>query len=66
VDRQVLQVVKENGPLDPSEVIRMFDEKGWRHFDEHGMWTIMEGLRDRFPFKLSHAGPRKFAFHDLS
>ena len=66
VDRQVLQVVKENGPLDPSEVIRMFDEKGWNHFDEHGMWTIMEGLRDRFPFKLSHAGPRKFAFHDLS
>jgi hypothetical protein len=26
---------------------------------------VMEGLRDRHPFRLSHAGPRKFAYHDL-
>jgi len=26
----------------------------------------MESLRDRFPYKLSHAGPRKYAYHDLS
>lgn len=66
VDRQVLQVVKEKGPLEPTEVIRIFDEQGWDHFDEHSMWTIMENLRDRLPYKLSHAGPRKFAYHDLS
>ena len=30
------------------------------------MWMTMENLRDRFPFKLSHAGPREFAYHDLS
>jgi hypothetical protein len=51
--------------LAPVEVIRLFDERGWEHFDEHGMWTIMEGLRDRFPRRLSHAGPLKFAYHDL-
>ena len=46
-------------------VAEFFDRKGWRHFDEHGMFRLMEGLRDRFPRKLSHAGPRKFAYHDL-
>lgn len=66
VENRVLQVVKAQGPLEPTEVIRIFDEQGWQHFDEHGMWTIMENLRDRFPYKLSHAGPRKFAYHDLS
>jgi dTDP-4-amino-4,6-dideoxygalactose transaminase len=66
VDKRVLQVVKENSPVEPTEVIKAFDEKGWEHFDEHGMWTIMENLRDRFPYRLSHAGPRQFAYHDLS
>jgi len=66
VEMQVLQVVKEGGLVEPTDVIRTFDERGWGHYDEHRMWTIMEGLRDRFPYKLSHAGPRKFAYHDLS
>ena len=30
------------------------------------MWMVMENLRDRYPYRLSHAGPRKFAYHDLS
>lgn len=36
------------------------------HFDRHRMFSIMDGLRDHFPRKLSHAGPRRFAYHDLS
>ena len=66
LEQKVLQVVKEGGLLEPTEVIGIFDRQGWEHLDEHGMWTIMENLRDRFPYKLSHAGPRKFAYHDLS
>lgn len=66
VDKAVLDLVKSRGPMEPMEVIEHFDKKGRWHFDEHGMFGIMEGLRDRFPYKLSHAGPRKFAYHDLS
>jgi dTDP-4-amino-4,6-dideoxygalactose transaminase len=66
VEQRVLQVVKEQGPVEPTDVIAVFDANGWQHFDEHGMWTMMENLRDRYPYKLSHAGPRKFAYHDLS
>ncbi len=66
VDKRVLAVVKESGPIDPIGVIRIFDERGWEHFDEHGMWTVMENLRDRYPYRLSHAGPRSFAYHDLT
>jgi len=65
-DKHVLHIVKENGPVEPDEVIRIMDEKGLGHFDEHSMWVIMENLRDRSPYRLSHAGPRKFAYHDLS
>jgi len=65
MDKQVLQIVKENGPIEPDEVIKILDERGERHLDEHGMWVVMENLRDRFPYRLSHAGPRKFAYHDL-
>jgi len=28
------------------------------------MFAIIEGLHDQFPRKLSHAGPRKYAYHD--
>ncbi len=66
LEKKVLKAVKENGHLEPLEVIALFDKKGYGHFDEHGMLSIMEGLRDRFPFKLSHAGPRKFAYHALT
>lgn len=66
VEKEVLELVKARGPLEPMEVIGVFDEKGLRHFDEHGMFALMESLRDRFPYKLSHAGPRKYAYHDLS
>jgi hypothetical protein len=65
-DKKILEVVKVEGPLEPMEVVAIFDKKGWGHFDEHSMLAIMENLRERFPFKLSHAGPRKFAYHDLS
>jgi len=65
-EKKVLQVVKDKGPLDPVEVIALFAKKGFGQYDEHGMLATMEGLRDRFPYKLSHAGPRKFAYHALA
>jgi dTDP-4-amino-4,6-dideoxygalactose transaminase len=65
LEKKVLQTVKEGGQLEPMEVIAIFDKKGWGHFDEHGMFSIMEELRERFPYKLSHAGPRKFSYHEL-
>jgi dTDP-4-amino-4,6-dideoxygalactose transaminase len=66
LDKRVLDVVKQFGPIEPSEAIHHFDQNGWEHLDEHTMFTLMEDLRDRSPYKLSHAGPRKFAYHDLS
>ena len=66
VDQRVLEAVKQGGQLEPIEVVQIFDDQGWEHFDEHGMWMVMENLRDRYPYRLSHAGPRKFAYHDLS
>lgn len=65
-EKRVLDLVKQHGPLEPTEVIRRLDQQRYRHFDEPAMLAIMERLRDGFPLKLSHAGPRKFAFHDLS
>lgn len=66
LDRQILETVKEHGPLEPLEVIRILDETGGPHLDEHNMFERMESLREFSPYKLSHAGPRKFAYHDLS
>ncbi|MHC4915789.1 MAG: DegT/DnrJ/EryC1/StrS family aminotransferase [Planctomycetota bacterium] len=66
VEKSILDVVKALGPMDPGEVIGEFDRRKLPHFDEHRMFEMMEGLRDRFPYKLSHAGPRRFAYHDLS
>jgi len=66
MERKVLDLGKADGPLEPMEVIGILDGNGARHFDEHGMFALMENLRDRFPYKLSHAGPRKYAYHDLT
>jgi len=66
VEQRVLDLVKAKGPLEPGEVIKAFRKKRWSEFNEHSMFAIMESLRDRFPYKLSHAGPRKYAYHDLS
>jgi perosamine synthetase len=63
---RVLDLVKQHRQLEPMEAIALFDRQGWGHFDEHGMFGVMEGLRERFPRKLSHAGPRKFAYHELA
>lgn len=65
-EEHVLEIVKKYGPVEPSEVIEIFDKKKIGHYNEHKMFMMMEGLRDRFPYKLSHAGPRKFIYHDLS
>jgi len=65
-EQRVLNLIRDAGPMEPAEVIAAFDKRKWGHFHEHAMFGIMEGLRDRFPRKLSHAGPRKFAYHDLS
>jgi hypothetical protein len=62
---RILDIVKERGQLEPIEAVAIFDERGWGHLDEHGMLATMEGLRERFPRKLSHAGPRKFSYHEL-
>jgi len=51
--------------VEPVEVIRILNGRKSPRFDEHRMFAVMEGLRDRFPEKLSHAGPRKFAYHNL-
>lgn len=66
LDYRILNLVKEKGPLEPSELVTLFDERGWEHFEEAGAWGLMEDLRYRFPYKLSHAGPRDFAYQDLS
>ena len=66
LDMRILDTVKQSGPIEPIEVINIFDKKGWQHLDEHSMFMLMEDLRDRTPYKLSHAGPRKFIYHDLS
>ena len=65
-DMKILNMVKQTGPMEPIEVIQQFDKNGWEHMDEHSMFMIMEDLRDRTPYKLSHAGPRSFVYHDLS
>jgi dTDP-4-amino-4,6-dideoxygalactose transaminase len=66
LDVKILETVKQMGPSEPIEVIHAFDGKGWEHLDEHTMFMLMEDLRGRTPYKLSHAGPRKFIYHDLS
>jgi dTDP-4-amino-4,6-dideoxygalactose transaminase len=66
LDMRILDTVKQSGPIEPIEVINIFDKKGWQHLDEHAMFMLMEDLRDRTPYKLSHAGPRKFIYHDLA
>jgi len=66
LDKKILKLVKEHKQLEPIEVIGIFDKKGWGHYDEHSMFRQMENLREYFPYKLSHAGPRKYAYHDLS
>jgi len=66
IEKRVLALVKAAGPLEPVEVTRKLNGRKGAGVDEHRMFSIMEGLRDRFPEKLSHAGPRKFAYHDLS
>ena len=49
-----------------TKVIEIFDGRGWGHYEEHQMLALMENLQDCAPIKLSHAGPRKCAYHDLS
>jgi perosamine synthetase len=66
LDNKILDTVRKFGPLEPNELIQIFDDNKWQHLDEHGAFRLMEDLRDRTPYKLSHAGPRKFAYHDLS
>jgi perosamine synthetase len=66
LDMKILDTVKQFGPIEPIEIINIFDKNGWQHLDEHSMFMLMEDLRDRTPYKLSHAGPRKFIYHDLS
>ena len=66
IDRLILETVKNHGPIEPIEVIRIFESQNGPHMDEHSMHERMESLREFSPYKLSHAGPRKFAYHDLS
>jgi len=66
IERKVLDYVKANGQVEPYEIIEAFDRQEIGHYNEHMMFTLMEGLRHRFPHRLTHAGPRKFTYHDLS
>jgi hypothetical protein len=65
MELRILDLVKERGQLEPIEAVAAFDANGWGHYDEHTMLAAMEGLRERSPRKLSHAGPRKFAYHEM-
>jgi len=64
LERKVLDIVKSEGPLEPIEVVRILGQKGI-HLNEHGTFGLMENLRDGYPEKLSHAGPRKFEYNRL-
>lgn len=65
IERTVLDIVKGDGPLEPIELVTALGKRGTR-MDEHGALSIMESLRDGYPEKLSHAGPRKFVYNRLT
>jgi len=66
LEKRVLEIVKSNGPSEPAEVAEILRKKKIADLTIDKIWLLMEDLRDRFPYKLSHAGPRKFIYHDLS
>ena len=66
LETAILDLVRDRGPLEPTQVIALLDEQGGAHLDEHGALRTMESLRDRTPYRLSRAGPRMYAFNDLS
>jgi dTDP-4-amino-4,6-dideoxygalactose transaminase len=64
LERKVLDIVKADGPMEPIAVVAVLDKQGI-HIDEHGAFSLMENLRDSYPEKLSHAGPRQFVYNRL-
>ena len=66
LENKILSLVKEFGPIEPIETVGLYQDKGWGGITEAVLWNIMEDLLYRFPYKLSKAGPRKYAYQDLS
>jgi dTDP-4-amino-4,6-dideoxygalactose transaminase len=66
IEKRVLTLVRDHGPLEPTALIALLDRDGGPHLVEHSAFAIMEALRDRFPYRLSHAGPRQYAYNELS
>lgn len=61
----VLDIVATLQPVGPDRVAKELANKGMK-VSPAEVLEIMEGLRSAFPRKLSHAGPERFAYHDLS
>jgi len=61
----VLDIVESLQPVGPDKVCRLLKKKRVNRTVDQ-VREVMEQLRSGFPRKLSHAGPEKFAYHDLS
>ena len=61
----ILDIVAAKQPAAPAEVARELKKQGVA-LPPGQLLELMEGLRSSYPRKLSHAGPVKFAHHDLS
>jgi len=61
----ILDIVEAKQPIGPAEVARELKRKGVS-LPTAKVLELMEALRSSYPRKLSHAGPIKFAYHDLS
>lgn len=61
----VLDIVEALQPVAPDIVAKELKKKGLK-LSKGQTLEMMEALRSGYPRKLSHAGPERFAYHDLS
>ena len=61
----ILDIVQARQPVSPPEVQKALKRKRVT-LPVSQVADLMERLRSGFPRKLSHAGPERFAYHDLS
>jgi len=64
-EEMVLDIVEALQPVAPDEVRKALKKKRVNLANAQVL-DLMEKLRSGFPRKLSHAGPERFAYHDLS
>ncbi|MDP6111797.1 MAG: DegT/DnrJ/EryC1/StrS family aminotransferase [Planctomycetota bacterium] len=65
VQLAVLDIVQSLQPVGPASVTKELAKKG-TELSSAAVLEAMEALRSGFPRKLSHAGPERFAYHDLT